>query len=120
MYAIARIFRSAKRLSVFLLFTCRFFDGFSQESSGELRLNLFDGRQCRAERFGKRAGQFIFRHADRLFEPAKGELGGWVSTPGKKEMPGPQTTWIGLQRVQDFARAWKIFGPDTQNRQKDV
>jgi hypothetical protein len=25
-----------------------------------------------------------------------GILGGWVSTPGKKEMPGPQTTWIGL------------------------
>lgn len=49
-----------------------------------------------------------------------GELGGWVSTPGKTEMPGPQTTWIGLQRVQDFAQAWKIFGPDAQNRQKDV
>jgi hypothetical protein len=26
-----------------------------------------------------------------------GTLGGWVSTPGKKEMPGPHTTWIGLQ-----------------------
>lgn len=40
-----------------------------------------------------------------------GELGGWVSTPGKTEMPGPQTTWIGLQRVHDFARAWNAFGP---------
>jgi len=36
-----------------------------------------------------------------------GELGGWVATPEKAEMPGPQTTWIGLQRVQDVARAWK-------------
>lgn len=46
-----------------------------------------------------------------------GELGGWVSTPGKKELPGPQTTWIGLQRVHDFARAWNIFGPGAK---KDV
>lgn len=45
-----------------------------------------------------------------------GELGGWVRTPGKTAMPGPQTTWLGLQRIQDFARAWKTFGPDAQNR----
>jgi len=43
-----------------------------------------------------------------------GELGGWVATPGKTEMPGPQTTWIGLQRVHDFARVWKMFGPDAK------
>jgi hypothetical protein len=49
-----------------------------------------------------------------------GVLGGWVSTPGKKEMPGPQTTWIGLQRVYDFATAWKTFGPGAKNYQKDV
>jgi hypothetical protein len=49
-----------------------------------------------------------------------GELGGWVSTPGKTEMPGPQTTWIGLQRVHDFARAWKLFGPDAKKYEKDV
>jgi hypothetical protein len=49
-----------------------------------------------------------------------GELGGWVATPGKKEMPGPQTTWIGLQRVHDFARAWKMFGPETKKYEKDV
>ena len=49
-----------------------------------------------------------------------GELGGWVATPGKKEMPGPQTTWIGLQRVHDFARAWKMFGPDAKKHQKHV
>jgi hypothetical protein len=45
--------------------------------------------------------------------------GGWVSTPGKKDMPGPQTTWIGLQRVSDFATAWKTFGPDAKKYQKD-
>ena len=49
-----------------------------------------------------------------------GELGGWVSTPGKTEMPGPQTTWMGLQRVHDFARAWKLFGPETQKNKNDV
>ncbi len=49
-----------------------------------------------------------------------GELGGWVSRPGKGEMPGPQTTWIGLQRVHDFARAWNIFGPGAKKAQKDV
>ena len=49
-----------------------------------------------------------------------GELGGWVATPGKKEMPGPQTTWIGLQRVYDFARAWKMFGPEAEKYKKDV
>jgi len=49
-----------------------------------------------------------------------GELGGWVATPGKAEMPGPQTTWIGLQRVHDFARAWKLFGPEAEKYKKDV
>jgi hypothetical protein len=49
-----------------------------------------------------------------------GELGGWVATPGKKEMPGPQTTWIGLQRVYDFAQAWKLFGPEAKKYEKNV
>ena len=49
-----------------------------------------------------------------------GELGGWVATPGKKEKPGPQTTWIGLQRMHDFATAWNTFGPGAKNDQKDV
>ncbi|MCL2348597.1 MAG: IS4 family transposase [Planctomycetaceae bacterium] len=49
-----------------------------------------------------------------------GELGGWVATPGKTEPPGPQTTWIGLQRVYDFAIAWKMFGPEAKKYKKDV
>jgi hypothetical protein len=44
-----------------------------------------------------------------------GELGSWVSTPGKKEMPGPKTTWIGLQRMHDFAKAWNLFGPGAKH-----
>jgi len=47
-----------------------------------------------------------------------GGLGGWVATPGKKEPPGPQTTWIGLQRMHDFARAWNTFGPGAKNEQR--
>ena len=49
-----------------------------------------------------------------------GELGGWVSMPGRKDMPGSQTTWIGLQRVRDLAWAWKMFGPEAEKYQKDV
>jgi hypothetical protein len=49
-----------------------------------------------------------------------GELGGWVSTPRRKDMPGPQTTWIGLQRVRDLAWAWKMFGPEAEKYKKDV
>lgn len=49
-----------------------------------------------------------------------GELGGWISTPGKTELPGPKTTWIGLQRVRDFAIAWKMFGPEAEKYKKDV
>jgi len=43
-----------------------------------------------------------------------------LADAGKAEMPGPQTTWIGLQRVHDFARAWKLFGPDAEKYEKDV
>jgi len=49
-----------------------------------------------------------------------GVLGGWTSTPAKTDMPGPQTTWIGLQRVYDFAKAWKTFGPDAKKHEKNV
>jgi hypothetical protein len=55
---------------------------------------------------------FMIRHV--------GLLGGWISTPGKTEMPGPQTTWIGLPRVYDIATAWKTFGPDAKKSKKNV
>jgi hypothetical protein len=36
-------------------------------------------------------------------------LGGYVERP--KSEPGPQTVWIGLQRMYDLAWAWDSFGP---------
>jgi hypothetical protein len=41
------------------------------------------------------------------------QLGGHLGRKGDGP-PGPQTTWIGLQRLRDFAIAWTIFGPEAQ------
>jgi hypothetical protein len=38
------------------------------------------------------------------------ELGGYLNRKHDGP-PGPQTMWIGLQRVRDFAVAWTAFGP---------
>jgi hypothetical protein len=38
-------------------------------------------------------------------------LGGYVIR--KSTQPGPQTLWIGLQRVHDLSTAWNAFGPDS-------
>ena len=46
------------------------------------------------------------------------ELGGYVNR--KRSDPGPQTVWIGLQRVHDFALCWQRFGPDTRRRRQQV
>jgi hypothetical protein len=40
------------------------------------------------------------------------QLGGYV--PRKTSPPGPQTLWIGLQRIRDFAQCWKMFGPEAR------
>lgn len=42
-------------------------------------------------------------------------LGGYL---GRKQdgPPGPQTMWIGLQRLRDFAVAWATFGPTAEKR----
>jgi len=40
------------------------------------------------------------------------ELGGYV--PRRNSPPGPQTLWLGLQRVHDFALCWMRFGPDAR------
>lgn len=45
------------------------------------------------------------------------ELGGYLNRK-QDGPPGPQTTWIGLQRMRDFAIAWTTFGP--RDRRKDV
>jgi Transposase DNA-binding/Transposase Tn5 dimerisation domain len=39
------------------------------------------------------------------------QLGGYVNRPGRKDPPGPQTVWLGLQRARDLAWAWITFGP---------
>ena len=37
-------------------------------------------------------------------------LGGYVDR--KSTEPGPQTLWLGLQRVHDLSAAWEAFGPE--------
>jgi hypothetical protein len=41
------------------------------------------------------------------------QLGGYVNRK-RDDPPGPQTVWIGLQRMHDFATCWQLFGPDAQ------
>jgi len=39
------------------------------------------------------------------------QLGGYVNRPNRVDPPGPQTVWLGLQRMHDLAWAWNTFGP---------
>lgn len=39
------------------------------------------------------------------------QLGGYINRK-RNDPPGPQTVWIGLQRMHDFATCWQHFGPD--------
>jgi hypothetical protein len=41
------------------------------------------------------------------------QLGGYVNRKRKDE-PGPQTVWLGLQRLHDIALCWQVFGPGSQ------
>ncbi len=41
------------------------------------------------------------------------QLGGYVNRK-RSNPPGPQTIWIGLQRMRDFATCWRLFGPDAR------
>ncbi len=40
------------------------------------------------------------------------QLGGYIDRKGTQ--PGPQTLWIGMQRMQDFATCWQLFGPGAE------
>jgi len=40
-----------------------------------------------------------------------GQLGGYVNHKSRTDPPGPQTTWLGLQRMKDLAWGWNTFGP---------
>ena len=42
------------------------------------------------------------------------QLGGYVNRK-RADPPGPQTIWIGLQRMHDFATCWQLFGPEAKN-----
>jgi hypothetical protein len=48
-----------------------------------------------------------------LFVRMVAQLGGYVNRK-RDDPPGPQTVWIGLQRMHDFATCWQLFGPDAQ------
>jgi len=39
------------------------------------------------------------------------QLGGYINRANREDPPGPQTVWLGLQRMQDLALAWDTFGP---------
>jgi hypothetical protein len=41
------------------------------------------------------------------------QLGGYVNRK-RTNPPGPQTVWIGLQRIHDFALCWELFGPEAE------
>lgn len=38
------------------------------------------------------------------------QLGGYVNR-SRRDEPGPQTVWLGLQRTHDMALCWETFGP---------
>jgi hypothetical protein len=40
-----------------------------------------------------------------------GQLGGYVNRANRTDLPGPQTIWLGMQRMRDLAWAWDAFGP---------
>lgn len=44
------------------------------------------------------------------------QLGGYVNRKRKDE-PGPQTVWLGLQRTHDIANCWIAFGPESRNQE---
>jgi hypothetical protein len=54
------------------------------------------------------------KQAPRLGEMVRliARLGGYIER--KNSEPGPQTVWIGLQRMYDLAWAWESFGPEAK------
>jgi hypothetical protein len=58
----------------------------------------------------------------RLLELLKlvAQLGGYLNHPGRKDPPGPQTIWLGLQRTHDLAWAWNTFGPGAEKKKRQT
>jgi hypothetical protein len=48
------------------------------------------------------------------------QLGGYVNRPNRKDPPGPQTIWLGMQRMYDLAQAWDAFGPGARSGRNRV
>ncbi len=46
------------------------------------------------------------------------QLGGYINRPRADE-PGPQTVGLGMQRMYDITRCWRLFGPDTRAQDKE-
>jgi Transposase DNA-binding/Transposase Tn5 dimerisation domain len=44
------------------------------------------------------------------------QLGGYVNYAKRTDPPGPQTIWLGLQRMRDLAWGWETFGPGATQR----
>jgi hypothetical protein len=47
------------------------------------------------------------------------QLGGYIDRPRADE-PGPQTVGLGMQRMYDITRCWRLFGPDTRVKNQDL
>lgn len=47
------------------------------------------------------------------------QLGGYINRK-RTDPPGPQTLWIGLQRMHDFALCWKMVGPEATKQQLEL
>lgn len=47
------------------------------------------------------------------------QLGGYVNRK-RQDPPGPQTVWLGLQRMHDLALCWQLFGPGARHGRKLV
>jgi hypothetical protein len=51
--------------------------------------------------------------------PLIAQLGGYVNYPNRRDPPGPQTIWLGLQRMYDLALAWNTFGPGAKSEPQE-
>jgi hypothetical protein len=47
------------------------------------------------------------------------QLGGYVNRKRDDE-PGPQTLWLGLQRMHDITLCWQVFGPGSREKEAAI
>lgn len=76
---------------------------------------FFDNEKVTAERILE---PHIARTWERIIMLIVVQLGGDVPTPQRRDPPGPQTLWRGLQRMSDQALAWNTFGPGAQTTEQ--